>query len=272
MTLMWVFGFPILAAFIVIVKWGGPQFYFYLWAFMQAVQIFLIMIYPTVIQPLFNKVDELEKGDLRDAIESLASRTGFPLTALYKIDGSKRSGHSNAYFYGFFKSKRIVLFDTLIEQSTLEEVVAVLGHELGHYFLNHTIQLLVFSSVHMFILFYLFGQMIHNQDIYISFGFNTMPTVIGFILFQQILEPVEHVLEFLINAVSRYNEFQADSYSVQLGYGDSLASGLIKLQSENLSTMIPDPLYSAYHDSHPPLVQRLDAIHQLQAMQDKKDE
>jgi len=258
-----VIGAPLIAAFISIIQWGGRHFYFYLWVFVMAFQLVMITIFPTLIQPLFNKVEELEQGELRTKIEALATKTGFPLTALYKIDGSKRSGHSNAYFYGFFKNKRIVLYDTLIEQSSQEEVVAVLGHELGHYFLNHTIMNIGIIAVYLFITFYLFGEVMHNTQLYHSFGFQTKPVMIGFTLFQQVFNPIDHVISFLMNALSRYNEFQADAFSVKLGHGTSLASGLIKLQTENLSTMIPDEWYSTYHHSHPPLVERLQAIEKV---------
>eukprot|EP01126_Amoeba_proteus_P008349 TRINITY_DN13089_c0_g1_i1.p1 TRINITY_DN13089_c0_g1~~TRINITY_DN13089_c0_g1_i1.p1 ORF type:complete len:228 (+),score=20.43 TRINITY_DN13089_c0_g1_i1:661-1344(+) len=217
-------------------------------------------IYPTFIQPLFDTVEELEPGSLRGKIEALATRTGFPLTKLFKIDGSKRSGHSNAYFYGFHKNKRIVLYDTLIEQATEDEVVAVLGHELGHYFLNHTIQNLIIAQLYFFSLLYLFGKVLYNPDLYHSFGFATPCIMVGLHLFMLLLTPVDNLMSFLLNMRSRHNEFQADAYSVDLGYADGLSAGLIKLQTKNLSTMIPDPWYSVYHFSHPPLIERLNAI------------
>jgi len=254
------FGTLILPPFIWIIKWGGDYFYLYIWGFCFLLQLFLITIFPTYIQPLFNKVEELEKGSLRDKIEALATSTNFPLTKLFKIDGSKRSGHSNAYFYGFFKNKRIVLYDTLIEQSTEEEVVAVLGHELGHYFLNHTIQGLVISQINLLSMFYLYGYLVHNPDLFTSFGFSSQAVIISFILFNFVYSPISHVLQFLMNMWSRHNEFQADAFSVKLGYAKTLESGLIKLQTNNKSAMTPDPWYSTYHYSHPPLVERLKAI------------
>jgi len=252
--------FPILGGIIYLVKWGGEFFYLYVCGFIFFVQIFLITIYPIFIQPLFNKVEPLPEGPLREKIEALAKQTGFPLTQLYQIDGSKRSGHSNAYFYGFWKNKRIVLFDTLINQVSEDEVVAVLGHELGHYFLNHTVYGLIIAQIHIAVLFFVFGKVMFTKELFQSFGFDTMPTLIGLLLFNFINTPIDHILSFFMNLYTRYNEFQADHYSVKLGYGPLLKEGLKRLQVENLSTMDPDYWYSTFHYSHPPLVERLDAI------------
>ncbi|KAF9927734.1 CAAX prenyl protease 1 [Linnemannia zychae] len=256
-----IIGIPFLAGFLKIIKLGGENFYFYVWLFMVAFQLIMVSIFPTFIQPLFNKFEPLPEGELRTMIEALASRISFPLTKLFVIDGSKRSGHSNAYFYGFFKNKRIVLYDTLLEHSNNEEVCATLAHELGHWACNHTIQMLVFGQIQLFAVFYLFSQFINNKAMYISFGFkNSTPTLIGFLLFQFLYSPVESILQFLVNMNSRRNEFQADAYARELGYAAPLASGLMKLQLKNLGSMNPDWLHSMYYRSHPDIVERLDAI------------
>ncbi|KAG0005118.1 hypothetical protein BGZ65_011955 [Modicella reniformis] len=254
-------GMPFLAGFLKIIKIGGENFYFYVWLFMVAFQLVMVSVYPTFIQPLFNKFEPLPEGELRSMIEALASRIHFPLTKLFVIDGSKRSGHSNAYFYGFFKNKRIVLFDTLLEHSDNEEICAVLAHELGHWACNHTLKMLAFGQVQLFAIFYLFSQFINNKDMYMSFGFtDAMPTLIGFLLFNYLYSPVESVIGFITNMISRRYEFQADAFARNLGYAASLASGLIKLQLKNLGTMNPDWLHSMYHRSHPELVERLNAV------------
>ncbi|KAF9972905.1 CAAX prenyl protease 1 [Actinomortierella ambigua] len=255
-----VIGMPFLAALLKIIKVSGPNFYVYVWVFMVAFQLIMISIYPTFIQPLFNKVEPLPDGELRTMIEALASRISFPLTKLFVIDGSKRSGHSNAYFYGFFKNKRIVLYDTLLEHSDNEEICAVLAHELGHWSHSHTLQMMAFAQLQLFTTFYLFSLFIHNADMYSSFGFNVMPTLIGLMLFMSLYSPVDSLMSFVNNMISRYYEFQADAFARQLGYSSSLVSGLIKLQKKNLGTMNPDWLYSMYHRSHPELVERLNAI------------
>ncbi|KAJ2084265.1 zinc metalloprotease [Coemansia sp. RSA 988] len=255
-----VFGAPIMAAFLWVIGKTGSRFYLYAWALLAVVQLLGILIYPTLIQPLFNKFEPLSAGELREAIESLASRLEFPLKKLYVVDGSKRSSHSNAYVFGLFKSKRIVLYDTLIEQCTTEEIVAVVGHELGHWKKNHIVRMLAIAQLNILFTFFAFSCFIGEQTMYSSFGMHTTPIIIGFIFFQYLYEPLGGLLQFANNLVSRVHEFQADEFSKKLGYGKQLASGLIKLQIENKSSMNPDPLYSAYHFSHPPLVERLNAL------------
>eukprot|EP01114_Cavostelium_apophysatum_P009201 TRINITY_DN2228_c0_g1_i1.p1 TRINITY_DN2228_c0_g1~~TRINITY_DN2228_c0_g1_i1.p1 ORF type:complete len:420 (+),score=105.08 TRINITY_DN2228_c0_g1_i1:31-1290(+) len=256
-----VIGAPVISAIIYIVKWGGPHFYLYAWLFVFVFSMFMITIYPNVIAPLFNKFSPLEDGDLKTKIEKLAASIDFPLTKLYVIDGSKRSGHSNAYFYGFFKNKRIVLYDTLLQQMNHEEVVSVLGHELGHWKMGHTIKMLVISQVHTFLSFFLFGLFVNWDAMYTAFGFHSKPTIIGLmIFFQFIMSPVEHVLGFLMNILSRYHEFQADAFAKKLGFSEQLKSGLIKLNNENLGNLNPDHWYSTYHYTHPPVLERLKAL------------
>lgn len=179
-------------------------------------QLIMITIYPTLIQPLFNKVESLPEGDLRTAIESLASRISYPLKKLFVIDGSKRSSHSNAYMYGFGQNKRIVLFDTLVEHSTTEEVCAVLAHELGHWSLSHTLKILTVTQGHLLVLFWLFGQFVGCGEMYTSFGFppGVRPVLVGFILFGYVYSPVESLLGFAINVYSRKNEFEAGGVQV----------------------------------------------------------
>ncbi|KAF6162174.1 hypothetical protein GIB67_008303 [Kingdonia uniflora] len=218
-----VIGPPIVAAMITIVKLGGPYLAIYLWGFMFVLSIVMMTVYPILIAPLFNKFTPLPEGELRQKIENLASSLKFPLKKLFVVDGSTRSSHSNAYMYGFFKNKRIVLYDTLIQQcKDEEEVVAVIAHELGHWKLSHTMY--------------------------------------SFVAVQHIITPLQHLVSFGLNLVSRAFEFQADAFAQKLGYGKSLRAGLVKLQEENLSAMNTDPWYSAYHYSHPPLVERLSAI------------
>uniref|UniRef100_M4BVP2 CAAX prenyl protease n=2 Tax=Hyaloperonospora arabidopsidis (strain Emoy2) TaxID=559515 RepID=M4BVP2_HYAAE len=257
-------GYPVTAVLIYMIRWGGEYFYMYVWAFLFVFSVVMMTLYPVLIMPLFNKFTPLEEGELRTRIEALAASLKFPLTKLFVTDGSKRSSHSNAYFFGLFKSKRIVLFDTLLEQATHDEIVAILGHELGHWQLWHTVQGFVIQQVYTLASFYMFGLCMNNAELFASFGFagdSAKPVIIGFLLFSQTMwAPVEHVLSFLITLNTRKNEFQADAFAVDLGFDAALKSGLTKLAIENLSNMNPDTLYSAYHYSHPPLVERLNAI------------
>ena len=209
-ALMVVFGAPLLSGFLAIVQKTGNSFFFYLWLFSVGVQVFAITIYPIAILPLFNKLSPLEEGKLKTGVEGLAKRLDFPLKELYVIDGSKRSAHSNAYFYGLPWKKHIVIYDTLIEKSETEEVIAVLGHELGHWKLGHTTKLFGIAQFHMFYIFTLFSVFINNRSLYESFGFRTeFPIIIGFLLFSDALAPMDTVVKLLMNILSRTFEFQA---------------------------------------------------------------
>jgi len=256
-----VFGAPLLGAFLKIIKKTGNDFFYYLWIFSIVVQMIMITIYPIFILPLFNKLSPLEEGPLKTGVENLAKRLKFPLTELYVIDGSKRSAHSNAYFFGLPWKKHIVIYDTLIEKSETEEVVAVLGHELGHWSLSHTTKLMAISQFHLFYIFALFSVFIDNKSLYRAFGFhNEFPIIIGFILFNEALAPMDTVVKLFMNILSRKFEFEADEFAHKLGYSKDLAKSLIKLQIQNLSTMDADWMYASYHFSHPILSERLGAL------------
>ncbi|KAI5801602.1 putative CAAX prenyl protease 1 [Peziza echinospora] len=256
-----VLGAPILAGFLKIVQSFGGDFFYYLWVFGITVQAFMITIYPIFILPIFNKLSPLEDGQLKTSVEALATRLNFPLKHLYSIDGSKRSAHSNAYFYGLPWSKHIVIYDTLMEKSSTEEVVAVLAHELGHWSLSHTTKLFGIAQFHMFYIFALFSVFINNKSLYRAFGFHGMqPIIIGFILFGDVLAPMDTVVKLAMNVLSRKFEYQADEFAVGLGYSTELAKSLIKLQVQNLATMDADWLYSSYHYTHPILPERLAAL------------
>nr|KAJ3422053.1 CAAX prenyl protease 1 [Polyrhizophydium stewartii] len=255
-----VIGAPVLAGFLAIIQWAGPNFYFYVWLFVMGFQLVLMVLYPTVIQPLFNKFEPLPEGELKEKIQALARSVQFPLTKLFLVDGSKRSAHSNAYFFGLFNDKRIVLFDTLLEHTTHDEVLAILAHELGHWYHNHIVKRLVVVQAHLFVLFYVFSIVINLTSLYKSFGFASQPIVIGFLLFQFIYSPVDSLMGFVMNLVSRHDEFGADRYAVSRNYEQHLKSGLIKLHLKNSSNLNPDRLYSIWHYSHPALVERLEAL------------
>jgi STE24 endopeptidase len=256
LALSLVIGMPVLAGALKTVQWAGREFAIYIWLFMVGFQIFFMLIYPSFIQPLFNKFSPLEDGSLKKKIDALAKRLDFPLTKVFVVDGSKRSSHSNAYFFGFFNNKRIVIFDNLIEKSSEDEVVAVLAHELGHWHFNHVLSNLLFVQAQLYVLFHMLQFLIQLPAIYTQFGFSDRPLVIGFLLFQFAYAPVDSVLVFVMNFMTRLKEFQADAFAKKLGYATNLKSGLIKLQKDNLSDMNPDPLYSAYHHSHPTLLER----------------
>jgi STE24 endopeptidase len=269
MALMFGIGSPVLGAVIWVIRWGGPHFYFYVWLLLFVISLVMLTVYPEYIAPLFNDYKKLEDGPVYDAVAKLAKQVDFPLTKLFVVDGSRRSAHSNAYFYGFFKNKRIVLYDTLIDQVTIEELRAILGHEIGHWRLNHTVQGLIITQIYTFVMFLCFSFVMNSAALFAAFGFAPvevdgammMPVIIGLVLFTQTFwSPVDKILNLAMNFNSRRNEFAADKYGKDLGMAKELASGLIKISIENLGNMVPDPLYSAYHFSHPPVVERLAAL------------
>jgi STE24 endopeptidase len=290
---------PLVAAIIKIIHWGGDYFFIYLWGFVLIFTVFMMVVYPEFIAPLFDKYTPLPEGDLRGKIEELASSIDFPLYKLFVVEGSKRSSHSNAYFYGFFKFKRIVLFDTLLEESEREklkteedkeadekkvkemndddkkkreeekkkgcstpEILAVLAHELGHWSLNHVLKNILISEVHIFLMFALFGYLYHMQLLYTAFGFpDERPVLIGLmIILQFITAPYNAVLDFLMTCLTRKFEFEADAFAAKMGKAAELKTALVKLNNDNLSFPIYDWLYSAWHHSHPPLLERMAAI------------
>ncbi|GLG97489.1 CAAX prenyl protease 1-like protein [Gryllus bimaculatus] len=282
---------PLFAAIIWIVRIGGTYFFIYLWVFAMMFSLFLLTIYPNYIMPLFDRYTPLSPGSLRTRIEELAASVKFPLYKLYVVEGSKRSNHSNAFFYGFFKNKRIVLFDTLLKDYKSEsekdtsktekseekesekkesekvgcdddEVLAVLGHELGHWKLNHVIKTLVCMQVNLFLVFLVFGLLFQFKPMYAAFGFrNEQPVIIGLlIVLQFIFSPYHAILNFSMTILSRHHEFQADKFARDLGKAKYLRSALIKLSRDNLSFPVYDWLYSRWHYSHPPLLERLAAL------------
>mmetsp|Transcript_63313 Transcript_63313/g.177173 ORF Transcript_63313/g.177173 Transcript_63313/m.177173 type:complete len:367 (+) Transcript_63313:482-1582(+) len=261
-------GGPFVALLLKIIKMGGEYFYIYVWGFMFVFSVIMMTIVPVVIMPLFNKYEPLPDGDLKNKIYQLADRLSYPLKKLFVMDGSKRSSHSNAFMFGFGSNKRIVLFDTLMEQVHDDEILAILGHELGHWKLGHTLTNFCVTQVYFGAAFYIFSLCFTSHDLFAAFGFDDssrpVPTVIALLLFfQTIWAPVDKMLSFVLTVFSRHCEFGADEFSVDLGMSQKLQSGLCKIHLENLGAMCPDPWYSMYHYSHPPLVERLSAMMEL---------
>merc|ERR1711964_246596 len=242
------------------IVWGGMYFPIYVTLTLCVFQLVWTVISPILITPCFNKEEPLEDGPLKTKIEELASKHKFPLSKLFKIDNSTRSTHSNAYLYGFC-SKRIVLFDTLIEKCSPDEIVAILGHELGHWYHMHTWIGLAVFQLYMLTLMSLFQLCMQNTNIIRSFGYSTPCVFISFQLFSYMLGPLMSLITFAMNKLSRANEFQADRFAVnKCGSGENLIAGLMKIMKENKGVLNCDPLYSAYHHTHPPPVERLQAI------------
>jgi len=268
-ALLIVLGGPILSLLILIIQWGGSYFWIYVWLFVVVVIVVMLTVYPTLIAPLFNKFTELEEGELRTRIEDLASQVKFPLTRLYKVDGSTRSAHSNAYFFGMFKNKRIVLYDTLMEHASTDDIVAIVGHELGHWKLNHIVKNMIVLQVHMLTFFFTFGFFLNHEQLCQSFGFDSASVFISLTLFGMLYEPVDHFMSLALHALSRHFEYQADEYATRLGF--DLTSGLVAIHKKNASNLNPDPLYSIYHFSHPTLLERIEEIKRIKSQMARKE-
>jgi len=271
-VLTFLIGGPFVALLLRIIQSGGEYFFVYVWAFMFCFSAFMMTIVPVFIMPLFNKYEPLPDGSLKTSIYKLAEKLNYPLTLLFVMDGSKRSSHSNAFMFGFGKNKRIVLFDTLIQQVDEDEILAILGHELGHWKLGHTLSNFAITQIYFGAAFYFFSQCYGSDDLYSAFGFDDpsrgVPDIIRLMLFFQTLwAPVDKILSFILTVFSRHNEFAADKFSVDLQMSKKLQSGLCKIHLENLGAMCPDPWYSTYHYSHPPLLERLSAMMELDKKQ-----
>lgn len=270
-----IIALPLLCGMIWIVKNGGDYFFWYLWILSVVVSLFMMILYPEVIAPLFDKYSPLPDGELKQKIEELAASLKFPLYKLFIVEGSKRSSHSNAYLYGFHKHKRIVLFDTLIKGyckkdndadkdcgCETNEILAVLAHELGHWRHNHTLKGFLLSQIMFVANFVMFAKLLRYTPMYNAFGFvNSQPIFIGLIIVTMyILIPLNTIFNFVSVVIGRRFEFQADEFATRLGHGEALKAALLKLQKDNLGYPLFDKLYSSWHHSHPPIIERLEAI------------
>mmetsp|Transcript_19023 Transcript_19023/g.21794 ORF Transcript_19023/g.21794 Transcript_19023/m.21794 type:complete len:435 (+) Transcript_19023:44-1348(+) len=258
---------PILYVLLWVIEAGGQYFYIYVEVVVFVIIIIMMFLYPNFIAPLFNKFEDLKEGSLRDKIYALASKLDYPLKKIFVCDGSKRSSHSNAYLFGFWKNKRIVLFDTILEHLDEDEIEAVLGHELGHWKKGHTWKLMIMSLVQIFVTFYVYGFFMYNKGIFQSFGYKDQSIFIGLLLFSSMYAPISYILGILSLRITRTFEYQADEFSVQHGYGNKLSSGLIKMFKKNAGDMDPHPMYAAFKYSHPALIERLNHITAVQKKQ-----
>ena len=250
-------GVPLLLAVLWLMERMGEYWWLYVWIVVTAYSIVVQLLAPAVILPLFNKFTPITEGELAQRVEALLKRCGFKSNGLFKMDGSKRSSHGNAFFTGFGATKRIVLFDTLVERLHPSEVEAVLAHELGHYRLHHIIKMLVLSTAITFAGLWLLGQLIDKPWFYSGLGVSTPGTATGLALFTLV---VGEFLFFIQPVMARYShkrEFEADAYATQHASAGDLVHALVKLYRDNAATLTPDPLHSAFYDSHPPAAIRI---------------
>ena len=261
-----VLGMPLLWA-IFAFYYAFPQTW-WIWAqcLFIAFQLLLLVLFPKLILPLFNKLSPLPEGELRDALGALAERCGFVAKKIEIIDGSKRSGHSNAYFTGFGKWRRIVLFDTLVEQLSTQEIEAVLAHEIGHSKRGHIAKRLVVSSLIGLVAFAIIGWLLGQEQFFTAFGFKFTPGLMlvpAFLLLSQIAPLITFWISPLSNHFSRKHEYEADAFAKQAeGSPEPLISALRKLHEKNLGNLTPHPIYSAFFYSHPTLAEREHALRQ----------
>jgi len=235
---------------------------FWLW-FGLASAVFIVglnVFYTSLILPLFNKLTPLPSGDLKSAIDAYANKVSFPLDNVYVMDGSKRSAKANAFFAGLGSRKKVVLYDTLISNHTIPELIAVLAHEVGHYKKRHIISNLVISIVQIFITLFILSQMIFSRELSLALGGTEWSVHLNLIAFALLYSPVSAVVGFLMNMLSRKFEYEADAYARMTYDGESLAIALKKLSIDSLSTMRTHWLYETVHYSHPNLLKRLDRL------------
>jgi STE24 endopeptidase len=260
----WLLGAIIGGGLLALIIWIYLQFpemfWLYAWAVITAFSIFMTLFYSSLIVPLFNKQTPLEEGELRDEITSFSEKAGFRLKNIFVIDGSKRSTKANAYFTGFGPKKRIVLYDTLINDLGIGEIVAVLAHETGHYKKKHIITNLVVSIIQTGVTLYLLSLFISSPLLSAALGVEQHSFHIGLVAFGILYSPISFLLGIFMNLYSRKAEYQADSFAKSYGYGKELIDGLKKLTQKNLSNLTPHPLYAFFHFSHPTLLQRIRAL------------
>ncbi|MCB9033586.1 MAG: M48 family metallopeptidase [Chitinophagales bacterium] len=258
-----IIGGILISAFVAFYLYAGKLFWVYAWLLFAGFSIFFAMFYTSIIVPIFNKLNPLNDGDLRTKIEQFAQRVQFPLTNIFVIDGSKRSTKANAYFSGLGKQKTIVLYDTLIEKQTDDELVSVLAHEIGHYKKKHIYQSIIISLVNMGITLFLLSLFLNTPIANKVVGIDSTTSIfyIGLIVFGLLYSPISTITGILMNVFSRKNEFEADAYAKEnIGTGEHLITALKKLSSENLSHLNPHKWFVFLNYSHPPLSQRIEKL------------
>jgi len=257
-------GFPILAAvFWIFATWSDVA-WLYSWIAVSMFQIVMVFAAPTLIMPLFNRFKPLEKEELRDAIQTYANEQRFAMKGVFEMDGSKRSAKSNAFFTGFGRSRRIVLFDTLIAKHTIPELVAIVAHEMGHYKKQHITQGILRAILASGITFYVLSLFIGNEGLFAAFRMDHISIYASFVFFGFLYSPLAMTIGVIENAISRRHEFEADAFAATTTEcSDSMITALKKLSSDNLSNLTPHPFKVFIEYSHPPVLQRIQALERI---------
>ena len=265
-VLLLVIGTPIILAVLWLMAHAGTYWWFYVWAVWMGFSLLLTWAYPALIAPLFNKFVPLDDGALKTRIESLLERNGFASKGIFVVDGSKRSGHGNAYFTGLGSNKRIVFFDTLLRQLDPEEVEAVLAHEVGHFKRKHIAKRIALMAAMSLAGLMLLGWLIDTSWFYSGLGVTQPSLAVALLLFLFVVPTFTVFLQPLMSGLSRRHEFEADEFAAGQADAGKLIEALVKLYRENANTLTPDPLYSAFHDSHPPAPVRIANLQAKQAL------
>jgi STE24 endopeptidase len=256
-------GLPLLFAALWLMQGAGTYWWLWLWCVWAGFNLLVLAIYPTFIAPMFNKFSPLTDDGLRTRIETLLTKCGFKSQGLFVMDGSRRSSHGNAYFTGFGANKRVVFFDTLLERLDGDEIEAVLAHELGHFKCRHVIKRIVMMFAISFAGLALLGWLKQAEWFYTGLGVATPSDHMALLLFLLVSPVLTFVLRPLMAAYARSNEFEADAYAAQHSSAQHLVEALVKLYRDNASTLTPDPLHSAFYDSHPPASIRVAHLEKL---------
>lgn len=238
----------------------GPAFWIWFTGVLSAFILFAGAFYTSLILPLFNRLTPLSEGELKSAILDYSKKVSFPIDNVFIMDGSKRSKKSNAFFSGIGKKKKIILYDTLVQNHSTEELVAVLAHEVGHYKKRHMIGKYLLFVIQTGLILFILSHLVFNETLSLALGGSEQAIHLNLLAFAALISPLSHLLNVSLNMLSRKNEFQADAYARQTFNGPALAGALKKLSVDNLSTLYPHPLYVFFHYSHPPLLSRLKAL------------
>jgi len=253
-------GGSLLSMFVLFYQIAGTNFWWIAWISISGFTLLLSMFYASVILPLFNKLTPLPEGDLRTALVNYCNKVKFPVSDLFVMDGSKRSAKANAFFSGLGPKKKIVLFDTLIEKHTVDELVAVMAHEVGHYKRKHTYKMTIISILQTGLMMFLLGQFINTPSLSNALGAPTAVLALGMIGFFMLYSPVSILLSMVTNSLSRKHEYEADNYAKETFGALPLMEALKKLSKDNLTNLTPHPAYVFLYYSHPTLLQRINSL------------
>ncbi|HOS48509.1 MAG TPA: M48 family metallopeptidase [Bacteroidia bacterium] len=254
-------GGSVIALFVLFYQYAGSSFWWIAWVSISGFSLLISMFYASVILPIFNKLSPLPQGDLRDALTAYCKKVNFPVSDLFVMDGSKRSSKANAFFSGLGPKKKIVLFDTLIEKHSVNELVAVMAHEVGHYKKKHTFTMIGISILQTGLMMFILGKFINTPDLSIALGAEKAALPLGLIAFFLLYSPVSMFLSIGMNMLSRKHEYEADNFASETANASDLVNALKKLSKDSLSNLNPHPAYVFVYYSHPTLLQRMNNMH-----------